>query len=158
MKKVIAVVLVLTTILCLVGCNKKIKDNRDASSRLESGYTETEDEVAKTDASSSENSKNQSSVKPSSGVDSQNNNKNNSTNEHISNNKGNSTDNNLSSNVTTEKVKINSLDQLNFYAVKRAIADNRPIIVLFRGALINKNKISRTAFLICRPADFFVLL
>lgn len=134
MKRIIAVVLSLTTLICLVACNKRIKDNRGDSSKFESTYTETDGNSAKTDDSSSGNNQNQPSVKPSSGAVSQN--KNNSTNGHLSsnksnstdnytsNNKSNSTDNYISSNVTTQKVKINSLDKLNFYAVKRAIAQN----------------------------------
>lgn len=124
MKRIIAGVLIFTTMLCLVSCKKKIKDSIDEASKLESTYAETGSEAEKADGSSSENSKNQSSAKSPSNNTSQNGNQNQSTNNNVSSNKNYSTDSNVSNNITNEKIKIDSLHKLNFYAVKKAIAEN----------------------------------
>ena len=46
-----------------------------------------------------------------------------SSNSATQNKDDNSSNNDISSSITTENVKINSLDKLNFYAVKKAIAE-----------------------------------
>ena len=52
-----------------------------------------------------------------------------SSNSATQNKDDNSSNNDISSSITTENVKINSLDKLNFYAVKKAIAENGVVLL-----------------------------
>ena len=123
MKKVLAIILSLILILSFVGCKKDTANKKDTSSNPENSsvFTESdfleENNQSKDDAVNSSSSSNATTGNTiSSSSDTQSKGKNNS-------------DYDISSSITTEKVKINSLDKLNFYAVKKAIAENGVVLL-----------------------------
>lgn len=123
MKKVLAIILSLILILSFVGCKKDTENKKDTSSIPENSsvFTESdfleENNLSKDDAVNSSSSSNiTSGNKTSSSSETQSKGKNNS-------------DDDISSSITTENVKINSLDKLNFYAVKKAIAENGVVLL-----------------------------
>lgn len=122
MKKVLAIILSLILIFSFVGCKKDIANKKDTSNPENSSvFTESdfleENIQSKDDAVNSNSSSNiTSGNKTSSSSETQSKGKNNS-------------DDDISSSITTEKVKINSLDKLNFYAVKKAIAENGVVLL-----------------------------
>lgn len=124
MKKVFAITLTLILIFSFVGCKKDTSKNKDTfsnpenSSVLIEGNPSKDDNQSKDDKVNSGSSSNTtSSNKTSSGSSTQSSDENNYSNNDISNS------------ITTEKVKINSLDKLNFYAVKKAIAENGVVLL-----------------------------
>ena len=120
MKKIISITLTLILILSFVGCKKDTANKKDSSSNLESSSFFTEGVPSKDDEVNSNSS---SSSNATSG------NKTSSSSETQGNSKNNYSNNDISGSITTENVKINSLDKLNFYAVKKAIAENGVVLL-----------------------------
>lgn len=126
----------LILILSFSGCKKDIANKEiNGSSNPETSSVFTEDDSQKENVQSKDDKVNSSSNatsgnKTSSSSDTQGNSENNYSNDDIS------------SSITTENVKINSLDKLNFYAVKKAIAENG-IVLLSNSA--QKPKVSTLA-------------
>ena len=123
MKKVFAIILCLILILSFVGCKKDTANKKDGSSNSENSSVFTEGSSSKDNNQSKDDKVNSSSssnatsgTKPSSSSGTQSNSNNNSNDD-------------ISSSITTENVKINSLDKLNFYAVKKAIAENEVVLL-----------------------------
>ena len=123
MKKVLAIILSLILILSFVGCKKDTPNKKDTSSNPENSSVFTESDFLEENNQSKDDAVNSSS---SSNITSGN--KTSSSSETQSKGKNNS-DDDISSSITTEKVKINSLDKLNFYAVKKAIAENGVVLL-----------------------------
>lgn len=124
MKKIISITLTLILILSFVGCKKDTANKKDSSSNLESSSVFTEGAPSKDNNQSKDDEVNSSSSSNattgntiSSSSDTQGNSKNNYSN------------NDISGSITTENVEINSLDKLNFYAVKKAIAENGVVLL-----------------------------
>ena len=124
MKKIISITLTLILILSFVGCKKDTANKKDSSSNLESSSVFTEGAPSKDNNQSKDDEVNSSSSSNatsgntiSSSSDTQGNSKNNYSN------------NDISGSIITENVKINSLDKLNFYAVKKAIAENGVVLL-----------------------------
>ena len=117
MKKIISITLTLILILSFAGCKKDTANKKDSSSNLESSSVFTEGAPSKDDEVNSSSSSNATSDnKTSSSSSTQSNSNNNS-------------DDNILSGIKTENIKINSLDKLNFYAVKKAIAENGVVLL-----------------------------
>ena len=123
MKKVLAIILSLILILSFVGCKKNTAKKDDGSSNSENSTIFSEENNSEDNSQSKDDEVNSSSSSNattgntiSSSSDTQGNSNNNS-------------DDNISSSITTENVKINSLDKLNFYAVKKAIAENGVVLL-----------------------------
>ena len=123
MKKVLAIILSLILILSFVGCKKDTANKKDTSSNFENSSVFTESDFLEENIQSKDDAVNSSS---SSNITSGN--KTSSSSETQSKGKNNS-DDDISSSITTENVKINSLDKLNFYAVKKAIAENGVVLL-----------------------------
>lgn len=110
MKKVVSLVLIFALVFCFAGCRKEnINNSSDFSSRasgnaLDRGGFSSEEE---------KNQFNESTYDDKSNVSSSN---------SESTSKGSFSYS--GGNIKTEKININSLDKLNFYAVKKAIAEN----------------------------------
>lgn len=123
MKKIISITLTLILILSFVGCKKDTANKKDGSSIPENSSVFTEGSPSKNNNQSKDDGVNSTS--------SSNNASNNKTSSSSStqNNSNNNSDDNISSSITTENVKINSLDKLNFYAVKKAIAENGVVLL-----------------------------
>lgn len=116
MKKLIAIILMLSMVICFIGCNK----TATSSSAESTVYIENE-QIGVDDIESGVASENTQSKQ-------ENNSSQNGT-ASSENNIAPSVDNDdlvedYASNIKKENVKINSLDALNFYAVKKAIASN----------------------------------
>ena len=123
MRKVLAIILSLIFILSFVGCKKNTAKKDDGSSNSENSTIFSEENNSEDNSQSKDDEVNSSSSSNattgntiSSSSDTQGNSNNNS-------------DDNISSSITTENVKINSLDKLNFYAVKKAIAENGVVLL-----------------------------
>lgn len=113
MKKALAIILSLILILSFVGCKKDTANKKDTPSDSENSSVFTESDSSKDDdADSGSSSDSASGNKTSSGIG-----------------QINSGNNGISNSITTENVKINSLDKLNFYAVKKAIAENGIVLL-----------------------------
>ena len=124
MKKVLAITLTLILILSFVGCKKDTANKKYDSSNPESSSVFTEGDTLKDDNQSKEDEVNSgSSSKKTSG------NKTSSSSKPQSNSENNYSNDDVSGSITTENVKINSLDKLNFYAVKKAIAENGVVLL-----------------------------
>ena len=106
MKKILAMILSFILILSFVGCNKDIANKKGASSEPGNSSVFTGDNSLKENNQSKDDTVNSGSSS-------------NTTS-------GNTTP---SSGITTENVKIDSLDKLNFYAVKQAIAENGTVLL-----------------------------
>lgn len=113
MKKVLAIILSLILILSFVGCKKDTSNKEDGSSNPENSSVFTESDSSKDDEADSGSSSDSASG--------------NKTSSEIG--QINSGNNDISNSITTENVKINSLDKLNFYAVKKAIAENGIVLL-----------------------------
>ena len=123
MKKVLAIILSLILIFSFVGCKKDTANKKDTSSNPENSSVFTESDFLEENIQSKDDAVNSNS---SSNITSGN--KTSSSSETQSKGKNNS-DDDISSSITTENVKINSLDKLNFYAVKKAIAENGVVLL-----------------------------
>ncbi len=124
MKKIISITLTLILILSFVGCKKDTANKEDSSSKLESSSVFTEGAPSKDNNQSKDDEVNSgSSSKKTSG------NKTSSSSKPQSNSENNYSNDDVSGSITTENVKINSLDKLNFYAVKKAIAENGVVLL-----------------------------
>ena len=113
MKKVLAIILSLILILSFVGC-KKDTANKEDSSNPENSSVFTEGDSLKDDKVNSAFSANSTSGNKTSSS---------------SKTQSNYSNDDILSNITTENIKINSLDKLNFYAVKKAIAENGVVLL-----------------------------
>lgn len=124
MKKIISITLTLVLIISFVGCKKDISKNKDAPPKTENSSVSTEDNSLKANNQSKDEDMNSnSSSNTTSGIQ-------NSSNSSTQSGGGNDySNNNISGNITTENIKINSLDKLNFYAVKKAIAENGVVLL-----------------------------
>ncbi len=148
MKKVLIIILSLILILSFAGCKTDTANKEDGFSNPENNSVFSEGDTSKDDNQSKDDKVNSSSSsnatsgnKTSYGSSTQKSDENNYSNDYASGNKtssGSSTqksdennysDDYASSNITTENVKINSLDKLNFYAVKKAIAENGVVLL-----------------------------
>ncbi len=125
MKKVLAIILSLILILSFVGCkkdtaNKEVygSSNPENSSVFSEGDTLKDNNQSKEDKVNNSSSSNKTSGSKTS-----------SSGKTQSNSKSNYSNDDVSSSITTENVKINSLDKLNFYAVKKAIAENGVVLL-----------------------------
>ncbi len=112
MKKVLVITLTLILIFSFCGCKKDTKNSSKAenNSIFADGVASKDTNQSKDDESNSDSFSNitsDSDMSSSSGTQSNNN-----------------SDGNISSGIIKENVKITSLDKLNFYAVKKAIAEN----------------------------------
>jgi len=123
MKKIISITLTLILILSFVGCKKDTANKEDGFSNPENNSVFSEGDTSKDDNQSKDDKVNSSS---SSNATSGNKT---SSSSSTQNNSNNNSDDNISSSITTENVKINSLDKLNFYAVKKAIAENGVVLL-----------------------------
>ena len=139
MKKMLAVLLSITTVCCLAGCHKEGEDISGASSAPENLYAEADGSTVTTDGFSagSEDDGSSSLAAPSRDSSTAH-----TTNNRPSSNRTQAPQGNLSDKDTTPKFKINSLDELNFYAVKNAIAENGKTLV---SSSAQKPKISTMA-------------
>ena len=118
MRKVLAIILSLIFILSFVGCKKDTANKDEGSSNSENSTIFSEDNSqSKDDEVNSSSSSNTTSGNKT------------SSNSATQNKDDNSSNNDISSSITTENVKINSLDKLNFYAVKKAIAENGVVLL-----------------------------
>lgn len=102
MKKVLAIILSLILIFSFVGCKKDTAKD----------YNQSKDDQVNSTSSSNTSSDNKTSSSSGTQNDSNNN-----------------SEDNIPSSITKENVKINSLDKLNFYAVKKAIAENEVVLL-----------------------------
>ena len=128
MKKVLAIILSLILILSFVGCKKNTAKKDDGSSNSENSSVFTEGDTLKDDNQSKyDNQSKDEQVNSGSSSNATSGNKTSSSSGTQSNSNNNSDD--ISSSITTENVKINSLDKLNFYAVKKAIAENGVVLL-----------------------------
>lgn len=116
MKKALAVLLSLIFILSFTSCKKSTANKNEGSSNYENSSVFTEEDTANDDASSGYSSNTTSGNKTPS-------------NDGAQSDSNNISDDNVSTIVTKENVKINSLDKLNFYAVKKAIAENGVVLL-----------------------------
>lgn len=123
MRKVLAIILSLIFILSFVGCKKNTAKKDDGSSNSENSTIFSEENNSEDNSQSKDDEVNSSS---SSNTTSGNKT---SSNSATQNKDDNSSNNDISSSITTENVKINSLDKLNFYAVKKAIAENGVVLL-----------------------------
>lgn len=115
MKKILAIISALTVILSLAGCKGGV------SSGVQS------DAVSAGGESSNIGSRSESAVGGSSSVNSAAGGK--TTAGSRGQSGGGDYSENISDRITSENVKINSLDKLNFYAVKKAIAEGGPVLL-----------------------------
>ena len=120
MKKVLAIVLALVLTLSFVGCKGYNEKEEYDSSNPESSSAFTEEENLQENNQSKDDKVN-SATSSDAASDSQTS----SADSTQSNTENNYSNDDVSSSITTENVKINSLDKLNFYAVKKAIAENK---------------------------------
>ncbi len=128
MKKIISITLTLILILSFVGCKKDTANKKDGSSNPENSSVFTEGDTLKGDNQSKyDNQSKDEQVNSTSSSNDASNNKT-SSSSSTQNNSNNNSDDNISSSITTENVRINSLDKLNFYAVKKAIAENGVVL------------------------------
>ena len=114
MRKVLAIILALILILSFAGCKKNTAKKDDGSSNPENSTIFSEKNNSEDNSQSKFNDTSDNKT-PS--------------NSSTQNNSNNNSDDNISSSITTENVKINSLDKLNFYAVKKAIAENGVVLL-----------------------------
>lgn len=141
MKKIISITLTLILILSFVGCKKDTANKKDGSSNPENSSVFTEGDTLKDDNQSKyDNQSKDEQVNSGSSSNATSSNKTSSSSGTQSNSNNNSDD--ISSSITTENVKINSLDKLNFYAVKKAIAENG-VVLLSNSA--SKSKVATLA-------------
>ena len=116
MKKLLAIILALTIIFSFAGCKSVIlSENEKNSSVSESGEILNGSGISEAAESGGGSSANSADGKIPSNSCGQGNN-------------GGYSDN-ISERITAENVKINSLDKLNFYAVKKAIAENGTVLL-----------------------------
>lgn len=119
MKKLISITLALILIFSFVGCKKDTANNKDASSNPDGDSVFSEGDTLK-----DENQTKDDNVNSSSSSNATSGNKTPSSSDTQSNSGNNDLNDDISSSITTENVEINSLDKLNFYAVKKAIAEH----------------------------------
>ncbi len=136
MKKILVITLTVILIFCLFGCQKDNVNTQDGSSNPKSNTTSTQSDFSKEDHSSkndavtgSSSSHTTKSNKTSSSSKTSSSNKTSSSSTTQNSSKNNHSDNDVSNDIPTETVKINSLDKLNYYAVKMAIAQNEGVVL-----------------------------
>ena len=123
MKKVLTIIFSLILSLSFVGCKKDTLNKETSSSNPESSIVFSEKNNSEDNSQSKDDKVNSgSSSNTTSGNKT-------SSNSATQNKDDNSSNNDISSSITTENVKINSLDKLNFYAVKKAIAENGVVLL-----------------------------
>lgn len=130
MKKILSITLTLILIFSFVGCKKDTANKKDDSSNPENSSVFTEkDSIKEDNQSKDDNHSKDDKVKSSSSSNATSGNKTSSGSSKQSSGEKDYSNNDTSSTITTENVKINSLDKLNFYAVKKAIAENGVVLL-----------------------------
>ncbi len=121
MKKLIAIILALTMLICVAGCKESSQDNSSVSS----GNLNSENDTDNKPSSDNNNfSQEGSSDKNSQGGTAQG-------GTSSSGSQGGSSNNGSSAGVVTKaNIEINSLDKLNFFAVKKAIEESSSLTAL----------------------------
>ena len=124
MRKVLAIILSLILIFSFVGCKNDNLNKENSSSNLENSTVFSKENSSEDNSQSKDDA-----VNSSSSSNATSGNKTSSSSDTQGNSKNNYSNNDISGSITTENVKINSLDKLNFYAVKKAIAENGVVLL-----------------------------